>query len=61
MPATTMLLSFPKMDEEFIHQVIETMSTKNPLYHEVQIMAYKDEESQTENYIKVFEFTGWMY
>lgn len=48
-PSPTLLLSFPEMDREYIHQLIGKMGTKNPLYHEVQIMAYKDEESQMEN------------
>lgn len=48
-PPPTLLLSFPEMDREYIHQLIGKMGTKKPLYHEVQIMAYKDEESQMEN------------
>ena len=39
------------MDREHIDQALKTKKKKkiNPLYHEVQIMAYKDEESQMEN------------
>lgn len=44
-----------------IHQVIRKIGMKNPGKHKVQIMAYKDEENQMENYIKVLNFTGQMY
>lgn len=49
MPSTTLLLSFPRMSRDYIHQVIRKTGMKDPSYHEVQIMAYKDEESQMEN------------